>query len=288
MSRLIVRRRAEPSPNGLLLSCTPESAGWAYVGFDVYRLTTGQHVERSTEGREVCAVMLGGKADIAFADQVWESVGARDNVFEGLPEAVYAPPGGTIGLTGVTETCEVALCWAPAERGVEARRLPASAVQEFKRGSGRIERTIHDILMEKLPAERLLITEVLTPGGNWSSWPPRKHDTVDPPRESYLEETYYYRTAKPEGFAFHAIYTDDRSLNESFRVQDGDLVVVPRGYHTVSAGPGFDTYYLNVMAGPQRRWLATTDANYLPPPAPEVRKDGSDRAPVSPATGSDG
>jgi 5-deoxy-glucuronate isomerase len=120
------------------------------------------------------------------------------------------------------------------------------------------------------PAESLLVTEVLTPGGNWSSWPPRKHDTNDLPRESYLEETYYHRTARPEGFAVQTIYTDDRSLDEAFQVHDGDLVLVPRGYHSVAAGPGYDLYYLNVMAGPQRRWVATTDANHLPATQPQT------------------
>ena len=116
--------------------------------------------------------------------------------------------------------------------------------------------------MEDQPAESLLVTEVLTPGGNWSSYPPHKHDTDDLPRESYLEETYYHRTARREGFALQMVYTDDRSLNEALQVRDGDVVLVPRGYHPVAAGPGYDLYYLNVMAGPHRRWVVTTDPDH--------------------------
>lgn len=245
-----------------MLSVTRQSAGWSYVGFDAYRIKAGASVERATEGNELCVVMLGGKADISFAGQRWSEVGARDDVFSGKPDAVYLPPGDTVSITGLTPMCEFALCWSPATRGVEARRLPATRVESFIRGAGPTERTIHDILMEKEPAESLLVTEVLTPGGHWSSWPPRKHDTVDPPRESYLEETYYFRTARPEGFAVQTLYTDDRSLDEAVQVHDGDLVLVPRGYHSVSAGPGYDIYYLNVMAGPHRKWLATTDPNH--------------------------
>jgi 5-deoxy-glucuronate isomerase len=113
--------------------------------------------------------------------------------------------------------------------------------------------------MEDRPAESLLVTEVLTPAGNWSSYPPHKHDIDDPPTETYLEETYYHRMARPEGFAVQLVYTDDHSLDEAIQVRDGDVVLVPRGYHPVAAGPGYDLYYLNVMAGPRRRWLVTTD-----------------------------
>lgn len=246
---------------GCLVLVEPESAGWSYVGFEAYRLSRGGWIERPTEGREVCVVMLTGRADVAFGDQEWH-IGSRDSVFEGTPDAVYAPPGGAINVKASTELAEFALCWAPATRGSAPALLPGSEVRAFKRGSGRTERTIHNILMEDRTAESLLVTEVLTPAGNWSSYPPHKHDTDNPPVESYLEETYYHRMARPEGFAVQLVYTDDRSLNEAIQVRDGDVVLVPRGYHPVAAGPGYDLYYLNVMAGPQRRWLVTTDPDH--------------------------
>ncbi len=154
------------------------------------------------------------------------------------------------------------LLGAGSERRQRWRGSPASDIHPFKRGSGRTERTIYNILMEDRSAESLLVTEVFTPGGNWSSYPPHKHDTDDLPHESYLEETYYHRTAHPEGFAVQLVYTDDRSLDEALQVRDGDVVLVPRGYHPVAAGPGYDLYYLNVMAGPHRRWLVTTDPHH--------------------------
>ena len=125
-----------------------------------------------------------------------------------------------------------------------------------------MSRTIHQILMEDRPAERLLVTEVLTPAGHWSSYPPHKHDTDDPPNESYLEETYYFRARDPRAFALQRVYTADRSLDESVAARDGDLVLVPRGYHTVSAPPGYDLYYLNVMAGPTRAWAISNDPDH--------------------------
>ena len=255
MSRLVIR------DSGGVVEVTPESAAWSYVGFEVVRLDAGKQAERPTAGRELCVVMLSGRADIAVGSHRWTEVGSRASVFEGPPDAVYAPPGQQVAISA-SRDCEVALCWAPASDGAEPALIKAAEIKPFKRGSGRTERTIHNILMEDQPAESLLVTEVLTPAGNWSSYPPHKHDTDDPPRETYLEETYYHRLARPEGFAVQLVYTDDRSLDEAIQVRDGDVVLVPRGYHPVAAGPGYDLYYLNVMAGPTRRWLVTTDADH--------------------------
>jgi 5-deoxy-glucuronate isomerase len=247
----------------LLVSVTPESAGWSHVGFEVYRLERGQSIEKHTQGREVCAVLLCGHADVACGDHRWRGIGSRSSMFQGQPDAVYAPPGAVITITGLEDSAEVALCWAPAARGVPASLIRGADVHSFERGSGVTERTIHNILMEDRQAESLLVTEVLTPAGNWSSYPPHKHDTDDPPRESYLEEVYYHRTARPEGFAVQLIYTSDRSLDEAIQVHDSDVVLVPRGFHPVAASPGYDLYYLNVMAGPLRRWLVTVDPDHI-------------------------
>ena len=260
--RLVVPSRSAPDSGGLVVSVTPETAGWSYVGFEVYRLARGTTVVKATDGREACVVILSGRADIACGEQEWRGLGSRETVFDGPPDAVYVPPGAVLAITAASDACEVALCWAPASAGAGAARISASEIKPFKRGSGRTERKIHNILMEDRPAESLLVTEVLTPGGNWSSYPPHKHDTDNLPIESYLEETYYHRTARPEGFAMQMVYTDDRSLNEALQVRDGDVVLVPRGYHPVAAGPGYDLYYLNVMAGPRRRWLVTTDPDH--------------------------
>jgi len=248
--------------DGLVVAITPQSAGWSYVGFEVYRIRRGEAVHEMTGEREVCAVFLTGRARVTAGARRWDGVGSRESVFAGLPDSIYAPAHSRIEILATSDTCEVALCWAPATGGREPALIPASEIRPFKRGSGRTERTIHNILMEDRPADSLLVTEVLTPGGNWSSYPPHKHDTDDVPRESYLEETYYHRTARSDAFAVQLVYTDDRTLDEAIQVHDGDVVLVPRGYHPVAAGPGYDLYYLNVMAGPVRRWLVTTDPNH--------------------------
>jgi 5-deoxy-glucuronate isomerase len=108
-------------------------------------------------------------------------------------------------------------------------------------------------------ADSLLVCEVHTPPGHWSSYPPHKHDTDAPPLESYLEETYYHRIDPPRGFAFQRVYTDDGTLDETMTVHDRDVVLVPKGYHPVGAAHGYQLYYLNVMAGPKRVWKFTTE-----------------------------
>jgi 5-deoxy-glucuronate isomerase len=156
----------------------------------------------------------------------------------------------------------VGLCFAPATRGTAARLLPAGAIVPERRGYGDIERTIHPILMGEGEAESLLVTEVQTPAGHWSSYPPHKHDRDALPEESYLEETYYHRIDPARGFAVQRVYTDDRSLDEAMAVRNGEVVLVPRGYHPVGVPPGYRSYYLNVMAGPTRTWVFHNDPDH--------------------------
>lgn len=256
---LLLHSSAEPEVDGCELRVTPETAGWRYVGFEVYRLARGAVTSFSTVGRELCCVVLSGRADFTFAGREWPDVGGRSGVFEGPPYAVHLPPGGTLSVAPTTERAELALCWAPAERGVEPVLIAPSDIRVYSRGSGGTEREIRDVLMEGRPAASLLVTEVVTPGGNWSSWPPHKHDTDDLPREAYLEETYYHRLRPAAGLAVQLVYSPDRSLDVALRVGHQDLVLVPRGYHPVAAAPGCDLWYLNVMAGPVRRWAVSVD-----------------------------
>ncbi len=261
MPDLIVSSNSRPDERASVVKVTPGSAGWAYVGFEVLRLAEGRSVERATGGEEVCLVILSGYCDISAADQEWRGVGERDSVFEGQPYAVYLPPGTGYQIEAVTYL-EMAVCSAPAEEGREARLIQPEDTEASIRGSGNMERRITNILMEDQPAERLLVVEVITPGGHWSSYPPHKHDREALPEESYLEETYYHRVQPEHGFALQKVYTEDRSLDETLTVGDGDTVLVPRGYHAVSAPPGYDLYYLNVMAGPVRRWKVKNDPDH--------------------------
>ena len=259
---LLVRGGAAPDAEGCVVAVTPESAGWRHVGFHTFRLSAGQRVRRRMVGQEACVVMLAGHCRALAAGVEWPDVGGRASPFDGPPHALYLPVGTECTLEALTDDVEFAVGSGPVSKPTAVRVPRLIAPQDVRvttRGSGDIERTIHDILMEDQPAETLLVTEVLTPGGHWSSYPPHKHDTHDPPRETYLEELYYHRLKRADGWAVQRVYVRDGSLDVTLAVRDGDCVLVPRGYHPVSAAPGFDLYYLNVMAGPVRQWRVTFD-----------------------------
>jgi 5-deoxy-glucuronate isomerase len=239
------------------LCVTPESAGWRYVGFEAVRVG---HLARETGGREVCIVVIEGRCDVRSSQGEWRDLGGRADPWSGPPDAAYLPPGTRFEVEG---DAEVGLCFAPAPRGgAAARVLPGAAIEVETRGHGAQERYVRPILMGDREAESLLVTEVLTPAGHWSSYPPHKHDRDDPPRETLLEETYYHRVKPAQGFGLQRVYTDDRSLDETLAFGDRDCVLVPRGYHTVSAPPGYEVYYLNVMAGPTRNWIFANDPDH--------------------------
>ena len=161
------------------------------------------------------------------------------------------------------------------------RRFPPREIRPEEcglevRGGGNATRQIIDILPPAAAADRLLVCEVLTPAGNWSSYPPHKHDRHAPPVEADLEETYYYRFSGPDGYGIQRLYTADGRSDQTLRVTDGDLVLVRDGYHPFVAAPGFDAYYLNTLAGSFRSMAATDDPRYAhlranwPPPDPRV------------------
>ncbi len=257
-SPLLVRAHA-PDATGRVLQVTPQSAGWSHVGFEVIHLAAGQSYAGGDDGRETCLVVLIGRADITVDGVHFSDVGGRSSVFEdAAPGAVYAPAGASFIVTAQAEV-ELALCTAPGRPGRPPRVIAPGDMPREVRGKGSNTRYVRNILPETEPADSLLVVEVVTPGGHWSSYPPHKHDAATPGEETRLEETYYHRLNPPQGFAIQRVYTDDRSLDETVCVQDGDVVMVPKGYHPVGAPHGYDLYYLNVMAGPERKWIFRND-----------------------------
>lgn len=241
--------------HGKVHEITPQSAGWRYVGFGLYRLRAGERVSESTGGTEVILVMVEGKARLTGAGRDWGELGDRMSVFEKTPPHCLYVPNGTDWTAEATTDCTLAVCSAPGHGGHEARRIGPDGITLTQRGEGANTRYINNIAMENEDyCDSLLVTEVFTPAGNWSSYPSHRHDEDDFPRITYLEETYYHRLNPADGFAVQRVYTDDRLLDETMAVHDGDVVCVPRGHHPCGAPFGFELYYLNVMAGPLRKW----------------------------------
>jgi 5-deoxy-glucuronate isomerase len=256
MPKLLVPARE--TAEGVLHDITPESAGWTYVGFSTRKLAAGASFDLSTQAREFCLVVLSGRVRVTAEGFDSGAIGERADVFSGSPWSVYLPPRSQARLTG-EDAAEIALCSAPAEGRLKPRVIKPAEVETAERGKGTNLRHIRNILPETSEAESLLVVEVVTPSGHWSSYPPHKHDQDNLPKESLLEETYYHRLNPPQGFGMQRVYTDDRSLDETMTVTDRDVVLVPKGYHPCAAAHGYDLYYLNVMAGPKRIWRFHND-----------------------------
>ena len=240
---------------GKVHDVTPANAGWGYVGFGLHRLAPGETVTEQTDETEVILVLVEGKARIGAADQDFGELGDRLSVWEQTPPwSVYVPNGSSWTATATTD-CALAVCAAPGKGGHAARVIGPDAVDAATRGKGANTRHVFSIAMENQDfADSLLVSEVFTPQGNWSSYPPHRHDADDFPRMTYLEETYYHRLNPAAGFGLQRVFTEDGSLDETIAVEDHDVVLVPKGHHPCGAPYGYDMYYLNVMAGPLRKW----------------------------------
>ena len=256
MSELLVRGGLDAER---IVRVTPASAGWEYVGFEVLRPVGPVACE--PRSFETCLVVVAGSCDVTAGGERWDRLGGRATPFDGPPAALYLPPGVGFEIEPGEAGLEIAICTAPARGGIAPHRIEPASIEIEARGRDSFAREIRPILMnaDRPEAESLLICEVLTPAGHWSSFPPHKHDRDALPRESRLEETYYHRVSPAGGFGFQRVYTGDGGLDEAIAFGDRDTVLVPRGYHVVSAPPGYDLYYLNVMAGPVRRWAVADD-----------------------------
>ena len=259
---VIHSQRLADRHSGELLNFTRETAQWEWMSMSVRRLAPNDRYEAVTEGEEAAFVLLGGQccADWGVGSK---PIGKRKNVFDGLPYCVYLPAGHRVKFKAET-VCEIAQCRVPSSANGEPQLLTPGDVVTSLRGGGNASRQIVDIIRPDFPADKLVAIEVYTPGGNWSSYPPHKHDVHSPPVEVDLDEIYYYRIDRPdEGFALQRLYSPDKSQDFTVRAEDGDAVLVRSGYHPVVAGPGYNVYYLNFLAGTSRTLAVTEDPNHV-------------------------
>lgn len=260
MSNLLIKAREE-------LVITPEDAGWTYCGLRVVRIAPGERRSLSTGAEELAVLPLAGSAAVEVDGLRFELEG-RSSVFARVSDWAYLPIASEAVLSSEAGA-ELALASARAERRFEPAYVPAADVPIEVRGAGRATRQLTNFLAPGVfdACDRLICVEALTPEGNWSSYPPHKHDDT-PGSLAWNEEIYYFRLGRAgatetssEGFALHRTYTADGSIDETVVVRDGDAFLVPRGYHgPCVAAPGYPLYYLNVMAGPNpERTMATVD-----------------------------
>lgn len=247
----------------ILQEVLKSDSGLRYVAFKLIELAPGAVYEETLQDDEICIVALTGRITVTEGEHVFAEIGTRERVFERKPtDSVFVSGGRSFKVQGVS-TAQVALCYSPSLNPLPTKLIRAEDVGVEQRGKYQNRRTVHNILPDSDPsASSLLVVEVYTEGGNFSSYPPHKHDQDNLPEESLLEETYYHELDPRQGFVFQRVYTDDRSLDETMAVEHGDVVIVPAGYHPVGVPDGYSSYYLNVMAGPQRVWKFHNDTDH--------------------------
>ena len=259
-----VRRAGSTAAPPYALAIAPEDAGWGFSGLRVLELQPGGVHALDTGEDELIVLPLAGAASVTIDDEPFALAGRAD-AFAGPTDFAYAPRDARVELASPGGG-RFALPSARADRRLPARHVAADDVPVELRGAGRASREVHNFCApEAFAADRLIAVEVLTPGGNWSSYPPHKHDEDVPGEETVLEEIYYFEVAR-DGFGFQRVYGSGpgREIEVCAEVRTGDAVVMPHGYHGPSmAAPGYDLYYLNVMAGPgERAWRFTDDPEH--------------------------
>ena len=238
---------------------SPENSDSDGLELALIRPASEKPVDAVSPGRESLLVILGGRCSIAVGDgAAWNALGGRDSVFDGAATAVYVPAGMRYRITA-DGRAEVAVLRAPADAGGEPYVISPSEVAVAGRGGGAWHRTVHTILDESRPAQRLVVGETFNEPGAWSSYPPHKHDRHDPPREARFQEVYHFRVAPEAGFGIQRLYSPEAGVDSTFVVEDGDTVLIPFGYHPVVAAPGYRLYYLWALIGEGRRLLMKED-----------------------------
>jgi 5-deoxy-glucuronate isomerase len=257
---------AAKAPPGGVHRVTTRDAGWDLLSVETRSLRAGETWTHETGGSEAALVILGGQCSVTSNRGEWPTIGRRADVFGGMPWALYLPRHSDFTLTALTDL-ELAHAWVPTDQDHPAQLVTPDQSKVEVRGGDHATRQINSILPPGFDCHRLVACEVYTPGGNWSSYPPHKHDDhrVDDAGgllEADLEEIYLFKIRGAGGYAIQRVYTDDRSLDQAVVAHDGDIVLVPEGYHPVSAAQGYDCYYLNFLAGSAQSLACTDDPEY--------------------------
>jgi 5-deoxy-glucuronate isomerase len=284
-SRNLVIHPGNSADPDVIVEVTPEIAGWDTIFFQARRLAAGQAWSFATGEHELALVTLSGRVDVESdrgswrVNQSWRDIGGRTNVFAGPPYALYLPRDTRLTVSATDSApsggAEFAVAWARAGADYPPKLVTPADLEVEIRGGDNATRQINRIMPPGFPCDRLVVVEVYTPGGNWSSYPPHKHDihkqdAAGQVTEADLDEIYYYRIDRPEGYAFQRVYTDPESplhragypVDATVMARNNDVVLIPEGYHPVTSPPGYTTYYLNVLAGTAQSLAATDDPAY--------------------------
>ncbi|OGO52105.1 MAG: 5-deoxy-glucuronate isomerase [Chloroflexi bacterium RBG_16_68_14] len=265
---LVPSRLRDSTEPGIVNRVTAGEAGWELLNLEVRRLAGGEAWEHETAECEAALVLLGGRCAVTSNRGEWPGIGRRAHVFDGMPYALYLPRRTAFTLTALTDRLEVAYCWVPTDQDHPARLVTPADCDIEIRGGHSATRQINSIIPPGFGCHRIVCVEVYTPGGNWSSYPPHKHDAHRQDSsgvllEADLEEVYYYKIDKPQGYAIQRVYNPDRTIDAVMVCQNDDIVLVPEGYHPVAAAYGYNCYYLNFLAGSAQSLAYADDPDHV-------------------------
>ncbi len=263
-SKLLIR---PTTTSGEYIKVTPEQAGWELLHFGARRMSAGEQWEFETGEQEFGIVVLGGICSVDTSRGAWASIGRRSNVFDGMPYTLYLPRRTKAKIEAIEDGLDLGYGWCETDQDHPAKLISPEEVRVEIRGGGNATRQINDMIPPGFDCHRLVVVEVYTPSGNWSSYPPHKHDVHRESEtgdliEADLEETYFYKQDRPEGYALQRVYTADGSLNELVLARSDDVVLVPEGYHPVVSAHGYNTYYLNFLAGSAQSLASADDPEH--------------------------
>ena len=263
-SKLLVRPTATASE---YTRVTPKEADWELLHFAARRMSAGEQWEFDTGENEFGIVVLGGTCSAETSHEAWDPIGRRANVFDGMPYTLYLPRRTQVNIEAIGDGLDLGYGWCETDQDHSAKLISPEEVKVEIRGGGNATRQINDMIPPGFDCHRLVVVEVYTPSGNWSSYPPHKHDVHRVSDsgdliEADLEETYFYKQDRPEGYAIQRVYTSDGSLNEVVLARSDDVVLVPEGYHPVVSAHGYNTYYLNFLAGSAQSLASVDDPDH--------------------------
>ena len=259
--------KSSQAKEGIYQEILAEDAGWEFLNFNARILKKGQVWKGFTGENEYGIILLSGDYSVKTDQGNWKTKNGRKHVFDGIAHTLYLSRNTEFELTVESEILDIALGWCETTEDHPAQfKEPTESVIEI-RGGDNATRQINSLIEPGFDCQRLVSVEVYTPSGNWSSFPAHKHDEriLDNDGnliEARLEETYFYKTDKPQGYAIQQIYTGDRSLDEIAVARNNDVVMVPKGYHPVVAGHGYNIYYLNFLTGSDQSLANTNDPDH--------------------------
>ena len=259
-------KKPKPSSN-TYQSIIKESVGWKYLNFEARKLNFNEEFIWDTCENEMVVVLLSGNYKFKSNSQNFEITNGREDVFKGVAHTLYIPRRTQICITATSKELDIAYGWCKSDMDYPLKLIKPEETQIVIFGGDNATRQFNDLIPPGFGCSKIVVREVYTPSGNWSSFPDHKHDerVVDSKGkvlEPIQEETYFYKFQKPEAYAIQQVYTKDKSLDEIIRAKNNDVVLIPKGFHPVVAEHGFHCYYLNFLAGTDQCLANTTDPDH--------------------------